>query len=181
MWGIRHFRPFLCGKTFRVVIGHKPLLNIQTTKHEDDPTGRRTRRSTELSSYVFTRIERKWIADYLSRMPISENIQKVTSSTEGGRNAHETMAHDDKTPTDIAAAQDPELRIIKEIERNKETSVGSPSGQTGEYKSHSTEGKLFIEDSVLKRLHVDVNEIKRRQVVLRRKTVPTYMKELHEL
>ena len=64
--------------------------------------------------------------------------------------------------------------------RNKKTPVALPAEQTAEYKCLTRQKEtLFIEDSVLKRLHVDANGMNRRQVVLPRKIVHTYIKELH--
>ena len=66
-------------KSLRFLLITKPLLNIQTVKHESNPTGRRTRWSIELSGYdfeiLYKKSEENGNADCLPRISPSENIQ----------------------------------------------------------------------------------------------------------
>ena len=77
VWGIRHFRPYLCGRPFLVVTDHKPLVSVQELKGGHDPTGRRDRWSLELSLYEFEVQHRSGKAhcnaDFMSR--IDEKVE----------------------------------------------------------------------------------------------------------
>ena len=54
VWAIRHFRQYLTGYPFCIIIDHKPLLSLRTMALDCDPTEHRARWALEIDPYDWT-------------------------------------------------------------------------------------------------------------------------------
>jgi hypothetical protein len=72
VWAVRHFRPYLYGRKFKIITDHKPLIYLFS---QTDPSSRRTKFRLYLEEYDFE-IEhvpgrQNAAADALSRLPLT--------------------------------------------------------------------------------------------------------------
>ncbi|MES9881588.1 MAG: RNase H-like domain-containing protein [Sedimenticola sp.] len=170
VWGIRHFRPYLCGKKFQVYTDHKPLLNIKSLKNDSDHTGRRTRWSIELSSYEFDifykRGEENTNADCMSRIPVSQTEVVSDSQADMSPTGNNPVSGD--LDTDIATEQDkdPTIKLLKNLLKHNEEPK-ELNKQTSELMYFWRErNKLKIIDNILYRHATDQNAIQLLQIVM---------------
>lgn len=79
-WGVKHFRPYLFGRSFKIITDHKPLVYLFNMKN---PSSKLMRMRLDLEEYDFTIMHRpgkdNGNADALSRIEIdSDTLKSLT-------------------------------------------------------------------------------------------------------
>ncbi|MES9902836.1 MAG: reverse transcriptase domain-containing protein [Sedimenticola sp.] len=183
VWGVRHFRPYLCGRKFQIYTDHKPLLNIKSITHDSDSTGRRTRWSIELSSYdfeiMYKKGEENTNADCLSRIPVQEHVYSRECNVEVS--ASSAMENEGDMPIDMVSEQnkDPTLLMLKDhlikktqpVDLNRETPNVRCLWRQKE--------DLLIRDGILYRQVTDKNTFARYQLIVPVQLTRTILENLH--
>ena len=122
-WACRHFHLYLCGKTFRVITDHKPLVPLFMGTARNGPP-RIERWAVQLQPYSFEITYRPGVnnpADYLSRHPPPTLNQESQGDVDEGTEDFIKMVSDIACPKTLsigeiaeATRNDPHLTKVRE-------------------------------------------------------------------
>lgn len=137
VWATKYFRPYLFGRTFKVITDHKPLQWLLNLK---EPNSRLTRWRLKLAEYDFTIVYKKGKnntnADALSRIEIhNDEVTSMVVNISSASSSSSTITAPDERPfislssTDTAPSQRP-LSRSSTITAHSQTPLGSPTQTT---------------------------------------------------
>ncbi|MES9882105.1 MAG: reverse transcriptase domain-containing protein [Sedimenticola sp.] len=182
VWGVRHFRPYLCGKRFKIYTDHKPLLNIKSLNNDSDPTGRRTRWSIELSSYEYDihykKGEENTNADCMSRIPISQTDVHNATQEDAPPSGRDSTGIIENINVAQEQDKDPALKYVKDMLRNNDHRSGTK--QTAELTYFCKQRDKFkLSDDILYRYGSDQNGNQHRQIVVPKQLTRVVLEAQH--